>query len=59
MGVESKRWEPNQTKKTRTHGAPPFRKHLLVFAIVIVSVIAVVIVIVIVTLFPLSSSQIY
>ena len=64
MGVESllpqstKRWEPNQTK-TRTHGAPPFRRHLFAFDIDIVIVIAIGIVIVLVTLFPLSSSLIY
>ena len=65
MGVESllpqstKRWEPNQNKKTRTHGAPPFRRHLFAFDIDIVIVIAICIVIVLVTLFPLSSSLIY
>ena len=64
MGVESllpqstKRWEPNKTK-TRTHGAPPFRRHLFAFDIDIVIVIAIGIVIVLVTLFPLSSSLIY
>ena len=62
VGVESllpqstKRWEPNQTK-TRTHGAPPVRRHL--FALDIDIVIAIGIVIVLVTLFPLSSSLIY
>ena len=65
MGVESllpqstKRWEPNQQKQTRTHVAPPFRRHLFAFGIDIVMVIAIGIVIVLVTLFPLSSSLIY
>ena len=63
MGVESllpqstKRWEPNQKQKTRTHGAPQFRRHLFAFGIDIV--IAIGIVIVLVTLLPLSSSLIY
>ena len=66
MGVESllpqstKRSEPPPPKKqTRTHGAPPFRRHLFAFDIDIVIVIAIGIVIVLVTLFPLSSSLIY
>ena len=46
-------------KKTRTHGAPPFRRHLFASDIDIVIVLAIVIVIVLVTLFPLSSSLIY
>ena len=64
MSVESllpqstKRWELNQ-QKTRTRGAPPFRRHMFAFDIDIVIVIAVGIVIVLVTLFPLSSSLIY
>ena len=45
-------------KKTRTDGAPPFRRHLFAFDIYIVIVITIVVVIVLVTLFPLSSSLI-
>ena len=65
MGVESllpqstKRWEPNQNKKTRAHGAPQFHTHLFAFDIDSVIVIAISIVIVLATLFPFSSSLIY